>query len=50
MKHHSLLSPLNDASVDIVDEEGSLSFYREPEFTPFLYIKHYSHSYTLAFP
>ena len=38
MKHHSLLTPLNDASVDIVDEEGSLSFYPEAEFTPFLYI------------
>ena len=34
----SLLSPLNDASVDIVDDEGSFQFSPEAEFTSHLYV------------
>ena len=34
----SLLSPLNDASVDIVYDEGSFQFSPEAEFTSPLYI------------
>ena len=34
----SLLSPLNDASVDIVDDEGSFQLFLEAEFTSPLYV------------
>ena len=34
----SLLSPLNDASGDIVDEEASFQFSPEAEFTSPLYV------------
>ena len=34
----SLLSPLSNASVDIVDDEGSFQFFPEVELTIFLYV------------
>ena len=34
----SLLSPLNDASVDIVDDQGSFQFSPEVEFTSPSYV------------
>ena len=34
----SLLSPLNDASLDLVDDEGPFQFSPEAEFTSPLYV------------
>ena len=34
----SLLFSLNDASFDVVDDEGSFEFSPEAEFTPLLYV------------
>ena len=38
LRFSSLLSPLNDASVDIVDNEGSLQFSREAELASPSYV------------
>ena len=38
LKVSSLLSPLNDTSIDIVDDKGSFQFFLEGEFTSTLYV------------
>ena len=38
LRNSSLLSPLNEASFDIFDDEGSFQFCPEAEFTSSLYV------------